>query len=83
LGAYESIRREFLAGRIGDQGTALRQTIEFYEALEQQYEEEGEEGGDYLGEWSGWYDEMVDEWYDAGEWLYPELDTYYHGRAKG
>lgn len=84
LGAYESIRREFLlAHTIGDQGSALRQTIEFYESLEAQYADDGEGGAEYEAEWMNWYGEMVDEWSEAGEWRYPELDLYYHGTTKG
>lgn len=84
LAAGESIRRAFLIdGTIGYRGSILRQTVEFYEGLEAQYADEGDGGAEYQGEWSDWYSEMVDEWYESGEFVYPELDVYYHGNRKG
>lgn len=83
LQAGESIRRAYLIDRTIRSENALRDTVEFYESLEAQYEDEGPDGAPYHAEWSDWYDDMGVLYGDDGEWRYPELEMFYHGTTKG
>lgn len=78
LAAYESIRRSFLQGDI--LRDTIRETVEFYEALELQYEEDGPEAHDYLAEWDNWYYRYMPDKY-PDYFLMPPLQPYYHGRV--
>jgi hypothetical protein len=81
LAAYDSIRDSiFVHGLIRGEA-AIEATLSHYEGMEEAYEESGP--GGFESAFDSWYQEMVDEYYTSGEFMYPELDIYYHGSTKG
>jgi hypothetical protein len=56
--------------------------IEYYERLQSEYEGRTGEGEMVSpSEFDEWYAEMVDEFGESGEFLYPDLHLFYHARS--
>jgi len=79
LAAYEYIRSAYLFDPYHlFSPIVLRRTVEHYEKLERRWKRSGK--GTTQAEFDRWYRDMAEEFRRSGEFLYPELPLFYHGR---